>query len=380
MRFACYCIFLLFAYVNLHAQNAENLVIVTLDGMRWQEVFAGADTALINNNRFTNDKESINYLFGGKTTTERRAKLFPFLWSTLAKQGQLYGNRWLGNYVQNANPYKFSYPGYNELFTGYADSAVSSNDKILNKNVNVLEFINQQNGFENKVAVFATWDVFPYILNKQRSSLFINADSDTSATSNSNLKLINEMQALTSKPIDVRPDIFTYMTAREYMKLYQPRVLYIALDETDDFAHHGMYDQYLRSANAADRMLRDLWQLIQSIPAYSNKTTLIITCDHGRGEGVLWHDHGDEVPNSEQIWVAAIGPNIEPMGECQHQQLIYQKQLAQTFAAILGLDFKANHPIAPYVASMVGNSSNTAKLKQLTFPSSTSNIKLTQAK
>lgn len=343
-------------------QKTENLIIITLDGMRWQEVFGGADSMLLNNKKYTKDIETTRYLFDGKNENEKRNKLFPFFWNIIAKQGQLYGNRKLGNQVNTFNAYRFSYPGYNEIFTGYADTSVNSNDKILNKNTNVLEFINQQPNYENKVAVFATWDVFPYILNKQRNGLYINADMDTSNSSNAGLKLIYDMQAITSKPIDVRPDIFTYMAAREYLKEYHPQLLYIALDETDDFAHNGMYDQYLRSANASDKMIADLWNYIQSSPIYANKTTLIVTCDHGRGEKDNWVDHGDEIKESGQVWIAALGPDTTPIGEVTSKQTIYQKQLAATFAASLGFDFTANHPVGLAIASICPITSATAKV------------------
>jgi hypothetical protein len=221
--------------------KTENIVIVTLDGMRWQEVFSGADSAILKNKKYTKDSSGSSNDFWLNEVTERRKKLFPFLWSTIATEGQLYGNRWAGNKVDNANPYWFSYPGYNEIFTGYPDTAVNSNDKIWNKNTNVLEFINEQKNYTGKVAAFSTWDVFPYILNTQRSGLYVNADVDTLKFSSATLLLINDMQFLTTRPIGVRPDVFTYFAAREYMKAYQPKVLYIAFDETDDFAHAGRF-------------------------------------------------------------------------------------------------------------------------------------------
>ena len=170
----------LFITINIIAQHkTENLVIVTFDGMRWQEVFSGADTTILKIKKFTTDSSGTNNNFGANSAEQRRQKLFPFLWNTVAKQGQLYGNRWANNKVDNANKYKFSYPGYNEIFTGYADTLVNSNDKIWNKNTNVLEFINKQKRYENKVAVFATWDVFPYIFNSKRNGLYVNEDVDT---------------------------------------------------------------------------------------------------------------------------------------------------------------------------------------------------------
>lgn len=355
-RISITCLSFIFVIATIAQKTkTENLVIVTLDGMRWQEVFGGADERLINDSVYVRDTASLRQQFWATTPEERRRKLFPFLWSTIQSKGQLYGNRWKGSEVNNANPYWFSYPGYNEIFTGFGDDSVNSNDKIWNKNTNVLEFINQQPKYRNKVAAFSTWDVFPYILNSPRSGVYVNADVDTLRFQQRELSLINDMQFLTTRPIGVRPDVFTYFAAREYLKAYKPKVLYIAFDETDDFAHGGMYDQYLGSAHAQDAMLADIWRTIQSMPEYRDKTTLLITCDHGRGDKVKeeWQHHGSKIADAGQIWIAAMGPDTPVLGEVQHQPTLYQRQLASTMAALLGFSFKAAHPVAEPIQSIL---------------------------
>ncbi|MBS1510807.1 MAG: alkaline phosphatase family protein [Bacteroidetes bacterium] len=334
--------------------KTENLIVVTLDGMRWEEVFGGADSAILKNKKYTRDSSGTSHDFWTDDSNERRKKLFPFLWSTVATEGQLYGNRWKGSQVNNANRYWFSYPGYNEIFTGYPDTAVNSNDKVWNPNTNVLEFINQQKKYTGKVAAFSTWDVFPYILNTKRSGLYVNADVDTLHFNVPALQLINDMQYLTTRPIGVRPDVFTYFAGREYLKTYQPKVLYIAFDETDDFAHAGEYDQYLKSAHAEDAMIADLWNYIQHSPVYKDKTTLIVTCDHGRGDILKdnWRHHGSKIEDAGQIWIAAIGPDTKPLGEVTNTAVLYQKQLAATFAQLLGFTFTAPHPIGAPIESI----------------------------
>lgn len=341
--------------LELSAQRkTENLVVVTLDGMRWEEVYGGADAALLLNSQFTKDSAGTSSKFWDEDINARRKKLFPFLWSTVVNQGQLYGNRWKGSEVNNANQYWFSYPGYNEIFTGYPDTAIDSNDKIWNKNINVLEYINGQPGYKNKVAAFSTWDVFPYIMNRQRSGLYINSDLDSLPYTSEKFKLIDDIQSLTTRPIGVRPDVLTYIGAREYMKQMKLKVLYIAFDETDDLAHAGMYDQYLASAYAEDRMLEDLWNYIQSTPQYKDKTTLIVTCDHGRGDKVKenWQHHGSKIGDAGQIWIAAIGPDTKPLGEVTNHEPLYQEQLAATFAKLLGFTFTANHTVAAPIESI----------------------------
>jgi hypothetical protein len=335
--------------------KTKNLIIVTLDGMRWQEVFNGVDEVLMNDSIFNRDRKGMKSKFWAPASEERRKKLFPFLWDVVANEGQVHGNRKYDNKMDNANPYWFSYPGYNEIFTGYPDTAVNSNDKIWNKNENVLEFLNKQQGFAGKVAAFATWDVFPYILNEPRSGVYVNADVDTLEFNTPSLRLLNDMQFLTTRPIGVRPDIITYMAAREYLKAFLPRVLYIAFDETDDFAHAGMYDQYIGSAHAQDAMIADLWNTIQSIPQYKNSTTLLVTCDHGRGDKIKanWKHHGSDIEDAHEIWLAAMGPDIKPMGEIKDRAQLYQKQLAATIGALLGYKFTANHPVAEPINSLL---------------------------
>lgn len=337
---------LLLTFQGQAQQKTENLIIITLDGMRWQEVFKGADSVIIRDSTFTRDRKELQEKFWSSSLDERRRKLFPFIWNTIGKEGQLYGNRQIGNKVDNSNPYWFSYPGYNEIFTGYPDTAVNSNDKIYNRNENVLEFINRQPAYNGSVAVFATWDVFPYILNQPRSGIYVNADADSIPAINPSLKLLNDMQYLAPRPIGVRPDLLTYFAAREYLKAKQPKVLYIAFDETDDFAHSGMYDQYLGSAHAQDAMIADLWKLVQSMKSYQNKTTLIITCDHGRGDTIKeeWKHHGQKIKDAHEIWIAAIGPDTPADGVVKTNSQLWQAQLASTFARVLGLNFTPAHP------------------------------------
>jgi len=46
--------------------KTENIIIVTLDGMRWQEVFKGADSGILNNKNFTHDNSTKDF-FGIRT-------------------------------------------------------------------------------------------------------------------------------------------------------------------------------------------------------------------------------------------------------------------------------------------------------------------------
>lgn len=137
------CLLFLLANITLAAgqqqrPTADNLIIITLDGLRWQEVFGGVDTALVRDKTFNQrDSAKLMQRYWADDVRERRKKLLPFFWSTLENQGQIYGDRQYGNLVNNANPYWFSYPGYSEIFCGYVDMAINTNSYPPNPNLNV---------------------------------------------------------------------------------------------------------------------------------------------------------------------------------------------------------------------------------------------------
>lgn len=337
--------------------RTENVVLITLDGMRWQEVFNGADSSFMRQQKYLKD-DKLKEKFWRDDLNERREVLLPFFWGTIATKGQLYGNRAAGSKVNVTNNQWFSYPGYNEILTGKADNErINSNDKIYNPNTNVLEFINSQPAFKGKVAAFSSWDVFPYIINDKRSGVYVSTGvqpvSDPKLSERE--KMLNDIIMNLPNPLgDVRLDAFTFYYGLEYIKKNKPRVTYFAFDETDDFAHAGEYGAYLNAAHYTDRFIGELWNYLQSDPSYKNKTTLILTCDHGRGtDAEAWKSHGIKVPEADQIWFAVIGPDTQPLGEVKGESQYYQNQIARTLASFLGLDYKGESKIGEIVSPML---------------------------
>jgi len=323
--------------------KTENLFVITLDGFRWQEVFNGADTSLINDVESTADTATMKMLYWANSENERRQKLMPFFWNVLAKKGQLYGNRHYNSRVNTSNLYTFSYPGYSEIFTGTTDLFISSNKKKRNPNINVLEYLNSLDGFRNKVVAFTSWDVFPYILNEERSGMLINSGYEPikSLPESENQKLTNKVQeeAIYDRG-GSRKDELTFITAKEYARKYKPKVLFLGLGETDEYAHAGRYDLYLEHANKVDRMIAELWHWVQSTPGYANNTSFLITTDHGRGkQAKKWTSHSSFISGSSQTWLALMGPGLTPIGEVKEDQQLYQRQIAQMIAALLGEEF-----------------------------------------
>lgn len=344
---------LLFISIVSNAQQAENIIIITTDGFRWQEVFGGMDSSIANDRKFNQgDSAYIFKKYWSNDVKERREKLLPFIWSVIAAKGQLYGNRNYNNKVNNANPHRFSYPGYSEIMTGFADPAINSNDYEPNPHVTVLEFLNQQPKLKGKIAAFGAWEAFDRILNEKRSGIPVTSAFDKIGGENPTAKqnLINDMLADSYKPWHQNEclDVFTQYEALEELKTNKPKVLYIAYGETDEWAHSGQYRSYLDAAHQVDAWIQKIWDFVQNDSQYKNKTALVFTTDHGRGDKIKaeWTSHGSSIQDASEIWFTTIGPGIIAKGELKIEGQFYQEQFAQTIAKLLGYTFKANHPVA----------------------------------
>jgi hypothetical protein len=344
---------LLFCCHALCQPKIGNLLIITVDGVRWQEVFTGMDPIIGRDPAYNHDDSAlIFHKYWSNSTAERRKMLLPFIWNHLAPEGQLYGNR-NGSKVNTHNRYKFSYPGYNEIFTGYADNRINSNEYPPNPNTNLLEYLNTLPGYRGKIAAFGAWEAFDRILNQQRNKLPIFSAFDSLEGLGTITPLFNRMLQNSFKPFDEGEclDVFTHYAATEYLKLHHPKVLYIAYGEPDEWAHRGDYKFYLNSINQFDKWLGEIWNYIQNTPFYRNKTAMLITTDHGRGDKIKaeWTSHGEDIVDAGETWFALIGPGIKHKGEIKADSQYYQDQLAQTMASLLHVNFKANHPVGPSI-------------------------------
>jgi hypothetical protein len=333
--------------------KTRNVIVVMMDGMRWQEVFGGADPKLLNSlgPEWLGDPKVMatkaQQQFGQATSAQRRQALMPFLWTVMSTQGQIFGNRELGSDSHVTNGFNFSYPGYSETLTGVADPRVDSNNNIPNPNPTVFTWLNAKPNFAGKVAAFGAWQTFNGIFDREHCGFVVNAGYDplTVIATTPELAMLNTLKAETARVWDDEPfDPLPFHTAIEYMKAKKPRVLFVGLGETDDWAHAGAYAEYLISAHLGDSYLRQLWELAQSMPEYRDKTTLIVLPDHGRGVGSEWTTHGQKVPASRETWMAFLGPDTAALGERKQGTAVTENQIAATLAALLGEDYHAAVP------------------------------------
>lgn len=336
------------------AQSPPAIVLVTLDGARIEEVFGGIDVEIVKAGLKPNQRvedQPLYQRFWAATPEERRTKLMPFFWGTLMREhGSIAGNPAKQSRVHLVNGHRFSYPGYSEILTGRAhDDVIKSNDPTQNPYPTVLEFLKNNAGLPaNQVAAFASWDVFSAIVEQTKGAITVNAGFEQFDSPDEEVRRLSQLQFETPTPWDtVRHDAYTFRFAMDHLSRHKPRVLYLALGETDDWAHNGRYDRVLETYTRTDDYLKQLWTWLQSQPEYRGRTHMLITTDHGRGQTPKdWKDHGKDVVGASETWMAFASPSMSRRGEWTRHAPLTIAQVAATLIKWAGGDWKTFDPAA----------------------------------
>lgn len=329
--------------IALFAQAAAaNVVLVTADGLRHQELFTGADARLLDDAAASGieRQDRVRELYWRDDAKARRDALMPFFWHTLAPRGIVLGERAIGSEAFLTNPHRNSYPGYSEILTGRVVPEITGNIDLQNPAETILEIARRELDLPRAgVAAFTSWEHFPYIVEHVPGAVFVNAGYED-LEDNAAMARWSALQWRMRTPWDsVRHNTITEELALTYLEANEPRVLFIAFDETDEWAHARRYDRTLDAIREFDATLERLWNRLQSLDAYRDRTALVITTDHGRGRtGADWTSHGKDVEGSQETWMAIVGPGVPARGSVALSEPVYQNQIAATILAALEID------------------------------------------
>jgi len=235
----------------LNIINAPKVILITIDGARWQEIYQGTDPAL--------DQ--------GKHLSAK--ELVPNLYNYFVDQGIAIG---YNTPIIASGPNHLSLPGYLEITRGHPSYDCQNNDCsniIIDRSI--LSIF-------DKTVVFASWLSIKKILPK-------NVYSDIG-------------------PEWYRSDSLTEIKTLEYLNSHNVNFLWVALGDTDEFAHQNNYSLYLQALSNADKFIGNLVRLYP-------QSTFIITCDHGRSSN--FKDHGLD-PSSGRVWLMMRGPTVPIKG------------------------------------------------------------------
>ena len=333
---------------------APAVVLVTFDGARIEELFGGIDAAIVRSQLKEGQRledQPLYKRFWAPTPEERRAKLMPFFWGTLMRDhGSIAGDPARGSRVHLANGHAFSYPGYAEMLVGRAhDDTIRSNDPIRNPYPTVLEFLKREHALtRDQVAVFTSWNIHRAIVEHNAGALTINSGFMAFDSPVDDVRRQSALQFETPTPWnEVRHDAYTIRFAMDHLARHRPRVLYLGLGETDDWAHDGRYDRVLETFSRSDEYLKQLWTWLQSQPDYRGRTHILITTDHGRGRTPAdWKGHGKDVTGSGETWMAFVSPSMSRRGEWSGHPPMLNAQVAATLIGWMGGDWTRFDPAA----------------------------------
>ena len=341
------------------AQPPPAVVLFTLDGARIEEMFFGMDAAIVRSQLKQGQRledHEVYKRYWAPTPQARREKLMPFFWGTLMREhGSIAGNPALRSRVHVTNRHLISYPGYSELLIGRAlDDVIKSNAPTQNPNRTVLEFLqSSQRLSKEQVAAFASWPVLRVIVEQKAGALTVNAGTERFDSPDPGVRRDSELQFATpTRWGDIRFDAYTARFAMDHLARHRPRVLHVALDETDSWAHDSRYDRLLEAYVRSDRILQELWLWLQSQPDYRGRTSLLITTDHGRGRTPAdWINHHEHVAGAAETWMAFVSPGWSRRGEWRQHERLTASQVPATLITWMGGDWKqfsgAAAPITP---------------------------------
>ncbi len=116
-------------------------------------------------------------------------------------------------------------------------------------------------------------------------------------------------------------DAFLTDRAIACMRTFSPDVMAVDYGEID-CAHYGSWSRYVEAITRTDQLTWRLWRAVQGLPAYRDKTLLLVLPDHGRqlddGDGWGFVHHSDFYTGKgvdegcRRVWMLALGPGIEP--------------------------------------------------------------------
>lgn len=331
----------------------RNVILLTLDGVRVQELFGGMDQRIAAREADSGiyEIDVTRARYWRDSAVERREALMPFFWKTLAPAGMVLGNQALGSKVTVRNNQWFSYPGYAEILTGEPQADVTSNDFVRYPHETVLDFVHRRLALEaTAVAQIGSWDGFKMAASKSDGTFFMNGAYDPipPALSTPEMDLLAGLRRQVMEQWEEGSnDVLTFRIALAYLEKHRPRMLWIGLGQSDDWSHARRYDRLLDYLHLADELIAELWQKLQSMEQYRDRTTLVITTDHGRGRTPQdWVEHDAGIEGSQDIWLAIIGPGTPALGEVRNHPDVTQSDVAATMLQYLGLDYREFNPDA----------------------------------
>ena len=324
-------------------RSESAVVLVVLDGVRWQEVFGGADRAVAR-------QHGVN-----PGTWPNARALMPNLQRMIEVEGMALGAPGHGPEITTGGTQRISLPSYREIFTGRSDPLCQSNECAQPLGRTVAYDVYDVGG-PGDVAVIASWsniaraasaDSSRFVLTTGRKVVGLGDVLRSDPVTASLLDAGSRASAFPGEG-EYRPDSITERIALRYLATARPRFLFVGLGDCDEYGHRNDYRGYLTALHGADAFLGELEVTLEAMGARGRHTTVLVTADHGRARD--FRDHGVGHPESGRVWLVAGGADVRGRGLVAASRRHTLSDIAPTVRALLGIaSAEGGEPIAEIV-------------------------------
>jgi hypothetical protein len=310
--------------IAANAATPTHVVLLVLDGVRYQEVFFGVDASLAEAQRLP---------------LERRVgaeQLLPELHRLARAHGALLGTPGYGT-ISASGPEFVSLPGYAEVLTGRRSSGCWNNGCTATSSPSIADQLAKEG---RASAIVTSWPDIARIA-ATRADVAVSSGRNGGATralfEDAPERALEQAENEAPWPGggDFRRDRRTGEVALDYLQRRTPAFLFISLGEPDEFAHQGNYAGYLDALQEADRQIGKLSLALDSLAKRGARTALFVTADHGRAAN--FRDHGAGYPESARVWLFASGNAIRARGHVRSAAPRSLADIAPTTRRLLGL-------------------------------------------
>lgn len=239
---------------NLYSQQTENVVIAVIDGARYTETFGDPTHQYI-----------------------------PRIWNDLRPQGTIFTSFYNDGITQTNS-------GHSTILTGTWQSILNDGGELPHKPTLFEYFRKEKNSPASENYV---------VLGKTKLDILAFSDHADYGASYGGIVDTTDFQY---------DDVYTLENVKDVITTFHPRLMITNLAATDRAGHDGPWSNYTEKLQRADSIVNELWNFIQADPTYSNKTTLIITNDHGR-HTTDFRSHGDGCDGCRHISLLMLGPD-----------------------------------------------------------------------
>lgn len=312
-------LFSIASYSSVCENKGPNVILFTWDGVRSHEFFKGT-----------------GFFHTHQLPRSERGEIFSTFWDKHAKDGTVLGG---GRRYRIGSKIAISLPSYQALMVGRATSCKNNGCAAITED-SVLENVRASLNLPKKdVAVFASWDSILKAVAKDPGQIThgIYPEIFDDGTQDETMLEIQK-RGMEDLPHwnGSRKDKYTFQLGMHYLKKHCPRVLYISLVDSDEFAHEGEYRNYVGALRQYDQYLDQLISTLKEMGDYGKQTTVIVTTDHSRGPGPLWVGHANTPSSEKNVFLYARGRGVKPTGRSKERG--NHTNIKPTIEYLLGLE------------------------------------------